>query len=229
MNKHLNIFNILNILLILSCLTLGTCFVIYGGIIFKSLASACFVAVGLVNLICAIKNKSFNLKFCIVMLIGLVFAMLGDIVLYVHFIAGAVLFAIGHVFFFVAYCFLQKFKWIDLIIGASIAIISVLIVTLVPTFEFGGTVMELLCSIYAVIISFMVGKALSNLIRMPNILNLIILLGSALFFLSDLMLLIYVFGGNQIVFDIICLATYYPAECLLAYSLKQTIKIKESN
>jgi uncharacterized membrane protein YhhN len=158
------------------------------------------------------------------MLVGLTFAMCGDIVLNVWFIGGAILFAVGHVFYFVAYCFLQKFKWLDLIFGASIFIPSVLFITLAPIFDFGGIIMELVCIVYAIIISIMLGKAISNFVREKNLTNLLILIGSILFFFSDLMLLLNVFANLSVVFDVLCLVTYYPAECILALSLLQIEK-----
>ena len=102
--------------------------------------------------------------------------------------AGAIIFALGHVFYFFAYSQLVKFEWKDLIYGACILVPSVLVITLVPLFDFGGIVMQLVCIIYAVIISMMVGKAISNYIKVKSNINLFILVGSILFFISDLML-----------------------------------------
>ena len=62
--------------------------------------------------------------------------------------------------------------------------------------------MEVVCVFYALIISFMLGKAVSNIIRERNILNLLIVIGSFLFFFSDLMLLFDVFANVSIIFDI---------------------------
>ena len=55
-------------------------------------------------------------------------------------------------------------------------------------------------------------------------LNLIILIGSVLFFLSDFMLLFNVFSSVSAVFGILCLALYYPAEFLLAHSILHTME-----
>ena len=65
----------------------------------------------------------------------------------------------------------------------------------------------------------MVGKALSNFVASRNLQNLIILLGSVLFFISDLMLLLGKFANLPIIVDVLCLVTYYPAEILLALSI----------
>ncbi|MBP3620058.1 MAG: lysoplasmalogenase, partial [Clostridia bacterium] len=180
-------FIALNVILI-SCIVAGDiCYAIFGGLWLKGLTSAGFVALAIANLIYAIKFKCANLKFAIVMLVGFVFAMAGDIVLNIRnmFIVGALLFAVGHIFYFVAYCLLQKFKWVDLIPGAIILVPSVLVITLVPIFNFGGVLMEVVCVVYAIIISLMLGKAISNLIRQKNALNWLIVIGSFLFFFSD--------------------------------------------
>ncbi len=191
----------------------------FNGLWLKGPTSVLFVLMGAVNLYFALHNKIFNLKFCILLLCGLFFAMLGDILLNIHFITGAILFAIGHLFFFASYCFVSKLNWKDLICGIAIFIPSLLLIVLGKFFDYGGVLMEIVCVIYALVISFMVGKALSNLISENNLQNLITFLGSALFFISDLMLLLGKFANLPIVVDILCLVTYYPAEILLALSI----------
>ena len=200
---------------------LGDClYLCYDLLWMKSVTSALFVIVGIVDLIYLIINKfSFkSLKIPILLLTGLTFAMLGDIILEVEFIVGAALFAVGHIFYFVSYIFIEKFKWTDLIYGACIFVPAVLLITLAPIFNFGGVLMEVVAVIYAAIISCMVGKAAANFVRNKNKLNLIILLGSVLFFISDLMLLFNVFSKLPY-FGAICLGTYYPAEMLLGFSI----------
>ena len=56
-------------------------------------------------------------------------------------------------------------------------------------------------------------------IEVPNAKRKMIMLGSLMFFLSDLMLLFNVFADVSRVFDILCLVLYYPAEILLAISI----------
>ncbi len=211
-----NIF-IINILLLLALLALDVAYIIIDTLALKACASAVFVVIGIINLVYVILNKV-ALKFAIVMMVGLVFAMLGDIILNIHFIAGAALFGIAHVFFFVAYNFLNRFSWKDIVCSLIIFIPSVLFIVLAPFFDFDGIIMEIVAVVYALIISFMVGKAVSNLIQNRNLLNIIITIGSVLFFLSDLMLLLGNFASLPVV-GIICLVLYYPAEFLLAFSL----------
>ncbi len=195
----------------------------------KGITSALFVLLGLINLIYTFKREEINKKFSIIILLGLFFAMLGDIVLEINFMIGAILFAIGHIFFFVSYCFILPFKVMDLLIGIAIFVPAVLFITLAPLFNFGGVLMEVICVFYAVIISCMLGKAISNLIREKSKTNIVIFVGSLLFFFSDLMLLFEVFGKGGEVFSYLCLSTYYPAEILLALSILAIFIFKKTS
>jgi len=212
---------ILNILLAIGVIVSDIFYILEGGLWLKSITSALFVLIGIVNLIYAVYTKSKHLKFSVTMLIGLIFAMAGDIVLNIHFIGGAILFALGHIIFFVAYSFINKFRWLDLILGTCLFIPSLLVLTVIPIFDFGGILMQIVCIIYALIICLMVGKAISNFIKERNITSLIILIGSILFFFSDLMLVLDMFSTAGAITGILCLATYYPAEILLAHSFFQ--------
>ena len=215
---------LINILLAIAILIGDIFFTINSGIITKSITSLLFVALGGINLFFAIKNKSPLKKFCIIMAIGLFFAMHGDIVLEIEFIIGALLFATGHIFYFVAYCNVQKFEIKNIIPSVCIFIPAMLLIVLAPIFDFGGLLMEIVCIFYALIISVMVGKSISNYIKTKSIFNLIIMIGSILFMFSDIMLLFNVFADVPKIFIILCLSTYYPAEILLAFSISQTSK-----
>lgn len=208
---------ITNIALIICTLVLGGLYNGLGGLYLKGIASAFFVAIGGVNVWFAYKNSSSNKKYLIMMIFGLFFGMLGDILLNIEFIVGAVFFAVGHVFYFIAFCCLLKFKWYDLIAGGVVAAGVLMFMNLSSIFVW-STLMQVACNCYAVIIAFMFGKAIANFIRERNLINLLIMVGTFLFVFSDLMLL---FGGfttlSGMVFDHYCLATYYPAQALLAF------------
>lgn len=194
-------------------------YILVGTLLIKSIASLIFVAIGFVNLIYLLKVKKQKSLSAYLLFIGLCFACLGDILLEIEFIVGAILFAVAHVFYFISYCNLQKFQWKDLIYSAAIFVPSLIIILFVPLFDFGGAVMQVLCCVYAFVISIMVGKSISNFVRVKTKWNLIVLIGSVLFFFSDFMLLFNVFSDLSRVFGVLCLATYYPAENLLAYSI----------
>ena len=219
MNLRNKIILPLNVALILSIILGDICYMTVGGLLVKAITSICFVVLGLVNLTYVILQKQNNLKFPIIMAIGLFFAMLGDIMLNIEFIVGALLFAVGHVWYFIAYNFLQKFKPSDLIYGMAIFVPAIIFILCMPIFDFGSLLMKIIVMFYALIISFMVGKSIANLVATPTRQNILITIGSILFFFSDLMLLMNVFGNLSPVFDVLCLATYYPAECVLAFAI----------
>ena len=79
--------------------------------------------------------------------------------------------------------------------------------------------MRIVCLIYALIISFMLAKAIGNFVKERNTVTIIIFVGSILFFFSDLMLVFDWFMGMGRVSGLLCMSIYYPAECLLAISV----------
>lgn len=186
--------------------------------LYKTLASAVFVVCGVVNLILAfILKATSNKKYMLLMIIGQVFAFIGDILLINSktFVLGAISFAIGHIFFFVAYCFIKRFKLLDLAyIGATIAVSMIII------FASGvnlGSYLPLVLA-YAVIISFMLGKS-ATLFTYDVKIGLVVFLGSLMFYISDMFLMFAIFGGMGRTGSNLCLAFYYPAEFVLATSI----------
>lgn len=213
-------FIIANVILATICVILDIFYIIYGGLLLKGITSLFFVLIGITNLVYACIRKSSRISFAIIMVIGLVFAMSGDIGLNIDFITGAALFAIGHIFYFVAYTTIHKFRLRDFIPAACI-FVPCLILLLTPIFDFGSVIMQVVCICYALIISCMVGKAASNYLSYKSGLNLVILIGSVLFCFSDLALVFDMFSTvfPPLLTEILCLGTYYPAECVLAYSI----------
>ena len=157
------------------------------------------------------------------MMIGLVFAFGGDIFLIDYFIIGAILFAIGHIFFFISYLMLTKFKWTDLIYIAGAIIISLLII-FISRVNFGD--MQILVFAYALIISAMLGKSVS-LIKEDFHSGLYIAIGSLMFYLSDMFLMFTIFGNMGRIGSVLCLVFYYPAEFVLASSISVIALLKK--
>ncbi len=214
--KKISVFNLIMAVLLVVADVL---FIVVGDLTTKTIASLLFVTIGFVNLIYLLKFKKERSLSAYLLFIGLCFACLGDIFLEIEFIVGAILFAVGHVFYFVSYTKLVKFQWKDLVYSAMIFVPSLCIILFLPIFDFGGVTLQILCCVYAFVISIMAGKAIANFTKEKSKLNLIILFGSTLFFFSDFMLLFSVFADISSVFRVLCLATYYPAEFLLAYSI----------
>lgn len=199
-------------------------YILYGKLWIKGVTSGLFFLLGLnFFILCLLKKK--NIRFSIFMLVALFLTMIADIVLDIHFISGALLFAVGHIFYMISYRMLHKWHWRDFVVIGVLAIPAVLWLTLSSMFDYGGILMKIVVVAYAIIISFMVGKAISNWMdglfkeKKSKPLELVIVLGSLLFFFSDCMLLLNVFADFPKVVDILCLATYYPAQILLATSI----------
>ncbi len=192
----------------------------YALAIFKSVASILFVVVNAIDGyygLKIIKNKKPDL-FPIILFIALVLSCIADIIIMINFIFGAIIFALGHVFFFISFIFLKKLNIRDIVCILTIICMSVLLLTLLPNLDFKG--LDAVIYAYAVIISFMLGKAISNMIGdRSNIKNIIIMVGAVLFYFSDLMLVLRNFGPKDIVFSFLCLFTYYPAQFMLASSV----------
>lgn len=186
----------------------------------KTISSVLFLLCGVFNFVCCMVmyKQNTNFWFSLLLVIGLFFAVLGDILLIDFFIIGAIFFAIGHIFYIVAFCFIKKFKLKDLLCGTIIFFAVFMLIQFYPHFNFDG--MKILILLYALIISFMLGKAISNLIEKNQILlNILIFFGAFLFFFSDAMLLFYNFAGKNIIFDILCVTTYYIGQFILASSV----------
>ena len=199
--------------------TVAVLYMVFSRLWLKGITSAIFVAIALVNLYLVKKEgETIGGRFKLFMCIGLGVCFLADILLNIWFIIGALVFAIGHVFYFLAYNELEKTTLKDLFFALGIAIPSVLVLMLYP-FDYQGLFVVIV--FYALIISCMVGKAISLMFygSGTRFSRIIIMLGSVLFFVSDLALLFHIFGNGGVIADNICLLTYYPAQGLLALSV----------
>ena len=210
---------ILNLFMCALLFCADTMFILEGELIIKSIASLIFVVIGFVNLIYMTKVKRIRRLSAYLLFLGLCFACLGDIILEREFIVGGILFAVGHIFYFLSYCKVISFRWKDLIFGFTLFVVSICVIFLLPIFKDLEMIIKILCSSYALVISLMVGKAISNAFRRASQLNIILLIASMLFFISDLTLLFNVFGQGDSALTVICLLTYYPREFLLAFSI----------
>lgn len=188
-----NIINI-NIIMLLLTLFFAILYIINDQLFSKAIASLMFVITGVINLNYCIKNKvDLNFPKCI--LLALICAMIGDILLELNFYIGTIVFGIGHILYFTSYCKLEKIDRNDFKYGVILGVFSLWVILAIPFLNFGNSIMKTICCIYAVIISFMVAKTISNLIKEKNNINKIINIGSILFFTSDFMLLLELFGG----------------------------------
>lgn len=189
------------------------------GMNMKTICSVGFAVFGTINLIFTFLYNRKKLNFAALMTVGLILAMLGDITIHDNFIGGAALFAGGHVCYFFGQCVLMGWQKRDLIPSAVLLIGAGSFLLLCPLLDFGNQVNQIVCLVYALIISMMTGKAISNFLRERNAVTAVLLCGCVLFFFSDLMLVFNWFMDTGRITAILCMATYYPAESLLAHAI----------
>lgn len=190
----------------------------HGGLWLKGVTSSWFVLIGLINLFYAsklnIKAKSIYLIFT-----GLFLGMCADVLLGIDFMIGVLAFALGHVFYIIAFNSMEKPSVKDFVFIVPLAAFAIFMVTMTPFIQVDDSVMKILLISYAVIISFMSGKALSNLCVKKTKTRIIIGIASVLFMFSDLMLAVDMFGTPSRLTWIFCSYTYWPAQALLAVSI----------
>jgi len=211
-------FRILNLIMIAVTLANAVNYFLRGGLLFKGITSFSFALLGLVNLVYALCAKGRSLGFPIEMAAALVLSMIADVVLNLSFIPGAILFALAHVMYLAAYCTLEPFQKKDLIpIGLSIVLC--LGITNMPLFSIGDPTMKRIVTVYCIVISCMLGKAISNFLRKKSALNFLLAAGCLLFWFSDLMLAMELFAAGGRAAYTLCLFTYFPGQTLLAHSI----------
>ena len=185
----------------------------------KCICSGSFALLGVINLSYALITKRKEKKFYIGMALGLFLAFLGDVLIGYDFIVGAAAFALGHICFVAAYCFLQQLRKLDCVLGAALFMGCLIFLLFCPLLTFEAEVFRIVCIVYALIISAMLGKALGNFVREKTLVNGTVAAASSLFFFSDLMLVFDWFIGLWAWTDHACMGTYYPALCLLALAM----------
>ena len=220
-SKSLKYTNIILLVCAIGCLV---CYDIFGGLWLKGVTSSWFVLLGAVNLWSARKLEWKRLRFFLLMEAGLFCGRCADVLLGVAFFAGIGMFALGHVLYLVAFYTLEKFFRRDLWIIVPLAALSMFVVVGTPWITVEDPVLQKLLLGYAVIISAMLGKAISNLIRHPSPARWLLAIGSLMFWLSDLMLAIDMFGQASRLTWILCSYNYWPAQNLLAHSLYHIAK-----
>lgn len=211
-------FHIANLILLACAMTCLVLYDIHGGRWLKGVTSSWFVLIGLVNLVC---SRIYRTAFAVPRLIlsGLFLGMCADILLGIHFMSGILAFALGHVLYLAAFCFVKRPCRADLLFILPAAAISLLIVTCTPWIRITDPMIRNMLIGYALIIGCMLGKACGNYLSGKTPFALLILTGSALFWFSDVMLAINMFGNGGRLAGQLCCYTYWPAQNILAYSL----------
>lgn len=218
---------VLNIILSAAISVMCVVYAHVGGLMLKALTSSIFALLAGINFGYVVSKKLPDKKYATMIFIGHLISLCADVVINIEFIPGAAIFGVAHVFYFIALCTLRKFRPGDLFCIGGILIFSCVIV-LLPVFDYGSSFMKIVCLAYALIISCMLGKSIANAVAVRSFLMIFIAAGSFLFYFSDFMLLIEIFGGGGPLIDDICLYTYFPAQAILAISVFLNVRLRKS-
>lgn len=220
-NRSARILNFLLLILAMACLFY---YDFRGGLMLKGITSSWFALLGVVNLVYARRAASEKARFVWLFVIGLVLSMAADVLLGIHFMAGTALFAAGHLFYFAAYCILERFHAGDLLPIAAVSAISLFCALGTPFIQVDDPALKPLLIGYALIISCMLGKAIGNLLTRQSRTRWLLAIGSVLFWFSDLMLALNLFGSGGHLAGTLCMYTYWPGQYLLAHTLYHFVK-----
>lgn len=200
----------------------AACLVYYdmvGGLWLKGVTSSWFVLLGGLNLWAVRKLEWKRLRIFVLMEAGLFCGMCADVLLGIHFYMGVGVFALGHILYLAAFCALEMFRPQDLKSIVPAAILSIFFVTATPWISVEDPLLQKLIPGYALIISMMLGKAIANLIHDPSRFRWLLAIGSVLFWFSDLILAVDMFGQSSRLTWILCSYSYWPAQNILAHAI----------
>ena len=214
----------LNFLLLIGSIVCLIDYALPGGWTTKGMTSSWFVMIGLLNLRYAIKERISKIIFVNIMVIGLILGMLADVMLGKNFILGIVLFALGHVAYLIGFFFRRNLKKKDFVLCIPFMILSVIAVVGTPFIQVQDPLLERMLIGYAIIIGIMAGKAISNYLTEKNLTNKLMMFGAAMFWFSDLMLAVNMFGSGGEISSLLCCFTYWPGQCILAYALYHYVR-----
>lgn len=214
--KRLKQINIMVLVCAMGCLV---CYDHFRGLWLKGVTSGWFVLLGCVNLWAARRLPGRERRFYVLIALGLFFGMCADVLLGAVFFAGIGAFALGHVLYLGAFYALEKPGLLDVWLIAPLAAVSMFVVAGTPWITVSDPLLEKLLLGYAVIIAGMLGKALSNLIRRPSRGRWLIAVGCVLFWFSDVVLAVDMFGQSSRMTWVLCSYTYWPAQSILAHSM----------
>jgi uncharacterized membrane protein YhhN len=151
--------------------------------------------------------------------VGLFFGFLGDVSIEIKFIYGIVTFLIGHLIYIAAFLYIGSFTW--LIAAVFVIFFAGMFITykiLKP--DFGKMLGPVI--VYTVIIGLMLATSVvlaCNANNLPSSQIYLIVVGSILFVIADILLAIYNFLKSEYPIRVANLSIYFIAQILLAASL----------
>lgn len=191
--------------------------------ILKGLAAACFVTIGVFGYLTK-TTDSFGMK----LMIGLIFGMVGDILLNLRFVVGEekgqkvfllgiVSFLVGHILYLAA--LIPLTTHVGACVGAGAILAAVLLAYIFKTMD-----VKLAFKIFGVFylgaVIIMTVMAIDVAIVMQNIRSVEYAIGAVLFTLSDIVLIFNTFSGKtRFSMRITNLTLYYIGQMMIAFCL----------
>ena len=212
-------FHIVSILLLICAMAYLVHYNFHGSLVCKGITSSWFVLHGVVSLIYAKVTGSKTDRYMLCMVLGLFLGMCADVLLGIWFPVGVAAFALGHVMYLIAFCLLERIRKQDLWLILPFAAISEYMVLASPFVHLDNPAMKIMLAGYGLVISCMVGKAISNYLTSRSLSRLLVLIGAVMFWVSDLVLAVNMFGAGFPMGWLLCGFTYWPGQSILAYSL----------
>ena len=167
-----------------------------------------------------------DFSYFILILIGIIFAVFGDIFLSIKskshkkssiiFLLGLISFSITHIFYTSAFSYLNPIQLKELVLALLFSLIIMLYIKAYKRLEFNKLFIP--SFIYCTLISIMYCKSLALLIDYKNNKGIVFLvIGTTLFIFSDFVLSFIIFDNNHNkVLPAINLITYYIGQFLIA-------------
>lgn len=191
--------------------------------ILKGSASLAFVLIGLIGYQTDINSASFSSK----ILIGLIFGMIGDILLNLRFVfakigqkiflAGIAAFLTGHILYLVALIPYGAHLLLSVIVGALLA--AALLAYIFKTMDV-KTAFKIFGIVYLGAVIIMTCIAIDSALTNRTVSSVIYAIGAVLFTASDIVLIFNTFSGvTKFSLRITNLLLYYLGQLLIAFSL----------
>lgn len=190
-----------------------------GGLWLKGVTSGWFALLGAVNVVYGKRAGFRNFRFLLLAELALLLTAAADVLLGINFMVGTAVFALGHLAYFAAFCVLERFNRRDLVLTAAAGVVSLTLLLGTPFIRVEDPVMKVVLVAYAVVISCMLGKVIGNLLKKRSCSHRLMAVGGFLFWFSDVMLALNMFGSGGSLASFLCMYTYWPGQYLLAHAL----------
>lgn len=198
----------------------------FEGMIFKFMASFGFISTAIIG---NYLNGSSSLRYFSLIAIALMFGLYGDVFLGIKEIApsfrkklmpiGTGFFLIGHIVYLLAFHGIVHLLW-PTVLSFPVGIIIAVLIIKIGKLKFDPAFAVILCAYYGLLV-WKIAASAYLVYKDPSSANILCLVASCLFFVSDNCLAALYFmhtkGKNALV--TIELSTYYPAQLLYALSV----------